>query len=74
MKERSLLDPSNPEFMPLYRPKNFKQEERIKVKYVNRYNWYTDIDLKDPFRNKWKNRVKRKGDKMVRLHSPRSGG
>ena len=50
MRERSKLDPLNPEYMPLHRPKNFNSEERIKMKYVNRYNWYTDIDIKDPYR------------------------
>ena len=68
MQERSKLDQSNPEFMPLHRSKSFRVEERIKMKFVNRYNWCTDVDIKDPFRNKWRKKIKRKGDKLNNLH------
>ena len=32
------------------------------MKYTSRAVWYTDEDVKDPYRNQWKNRIRRKGD------------
>ena len=64
MVERSTMQHDRPEYTPLYRARGFKSTERIMRKKVNRYMWYTEKDFKDPYRNVWKFRVRRRGDKV----------
>ena len=61
MCERNKLEINNTRYEPLYRSRQYNHDERTKLKYVDRFNWYTDINLKEPFRDLWKYRVKVKG-------------
>ena len=62
MKERDALDESDKMYTPLYRSRFFNFEERVRLKGVEKYTWYSDFDLKDPYRNNWKFRIRRRGD------------
>ena len=57
MVERSRLDTDDKRYMPLYRKKEFKMYERMMLKYIEPMIWYSDVQLKDPFRNIWKRRI-----------------
>ena len=65
---RNSLDCQNPKFMPLHRAREFRREERILSKYVNKMLWFQTDSFKDPYRQLWRTRVSRKGmKKNVRL-------
>ena len=65
--ERSLKDPGDSKFLPLYRPNNFRKTERIMLKYIQPMIWNQNESLKDPFRNLWKNRIKRRPKTLLKL-------
>ena len=58
MRERDLLPIENKKYQPLYRPNDYKQEERLMWKYISSVIWYKDIDLGDEFRQHWKRKIK----------------
>ena len=60
---RSLLSPKNRMFRPLYRRRSFDKNMRIMLKHTNPFTWYKDINLKDPFRSKWKAKIIRKKER-----------
>ena len=49
MKERSILDPNDKRYKPLYRKRTFNFRERTMLKKVERYTWYKNINLGDPY-------------------------
>ena len=59
MIERDRLEPYDKKYMPLYRDKTFRKNERMLIKYVNGMVWHKDSDLGDPFRKGWKARINR---------------
>ena len=58
--ERSKKCTNDKTYLPLYRENAYKRNERLMLKYIAPMVWYTDDQLKDPFRNKWKLRIKRR--------------
>ena len=66
--ERANKDRSDKMFLPLYRPNNFRRSERIMLKYIQPMVWNQDESLKDPFRNSWKNRIKRRPKTLQKLN------
>ena len=56
--------PTDPKYLPLYRDKLFKRDERIILKRIDYCTWYGHQKLGDPHRNGWKKYVKRKGDNI----------
>ena len=62
MVSRAKLPPTDKRYMPLHRARSFNSDERKLMKYVNRATWYSQIDVKDRFRNTWKQWIKRKGN------------
>ena len=63
MVERSLLEEKDRRYLPLYRNKGFDQPRRKILKYILPSVWYTDDNIKDPYRNQWKNNIKRSFDR-----------
>ena len=61
MLERDRLKPSNRRYCPMYRQRNYKKTERIMIKGVAALNWFTGVNLDDPYKQGWKGRVRRKG-------------
>ena len=61
MLERDRLNPSNKKYCPMYRPRSYKQIERIMIKRVGAFNWFTNETFDDPFKQGWKGRIRRKG-------------
>ena len=61
MRYRDRLDHTDPRYMPLHRPNEYRREERLLTKYANTMLWFTDEDIKDPYRRAWKSHVKRTG-------------
>ena len=57
MCERGRKNLEDPKYLPLYRKRDYRFDERVKLKHVDKYNWFTNLNLKDPFRNMWKFRV-----------------
>ena len=51
MVSRAKLPPTDKRYMPLHRARSFNSDERKLMKYVNRATWYTQMDVKDRFRN-----------------------
>ena len=45
----------------MYRQRNYKKTERIMIKGVAALNWFTGVNLDDPYKQGWKGRVRRKG-------------
>ena len=60
MVDRSNLKLENKKYLPLYRPRNYKTEERLMMKYVDAMVWYTDVKLGDPYKGEWKGRLLRR--------------
>ena len=56
---RSKLQKENKLYLPLHRDRVFNQEERKIAKYVTPMIWYTGENVKDPYRNIWKSKIKR---------------
>ena len=48
----------------LYRERSYKRDERVKLKAVEKYTWYSDGSLKDPWRDQWKFRISRRGKNL----------
>ena len=63
MVHRSQLDENDRKYLPLYRKREFKCTERKMVKYTTPYVWYSGEEIKDPFRNMWKSKIKRSFNK-----------
>ena len=61
MQERDKLKLEDPRYKKLYRNKMDDFEERVKLKAVEKFSWYTDGSLKDPWRDYWKFLVRRWG-------------
>ena len=61
MQERDKLKLEDPRYKKLYRNKMEDFEERVKLKSVEKFSWYADGSLKDPWRDHWKFRVRRRG-------------
>ena len=64
----------------MYRQRNYKKTERIMIKGVAALNWFTGVNLDDPYKQGWKGRVRRKGqfknketkdEKLMRKKIPR---
>ena len=60
MVERSLKNIEDRDYMPLYRENEYRQQERLMFKYIESMVWYSDTQYKDPFRNTWKRKIKRR--------------
>ena len=45
----------------MYKPRSYKQIERIMIKRVGAFNWFTNETFDDPFKQGWKGRIRRKG-------------
>jgi len=74
MVDRSNLKLENKKYLPLYRPRDYKSEERLMIKYVDAMVWYTGVKLGDPYRGEWKGRLQRRknidghsGEKKMKL-------
>ena len=65
MEERSKLPPDNKKYRPLYRDRMYKMNERLITKRVQMSTWFTGEDVGDPWRQCWKNRIRRKGEKRL---------
>ena len=63
MQSRSALPQDHKRYSPIHRLRSYKLEERRLVKYALGVSWYTYIDLKDKYRNQWKNWIQRKSEK-----------
>ena len=63
MQSRSALPQDHKRYSPIHRLRSYKLEERRLVKYAVGVSWYTYIDLKDKYRNQWKNWIQRKSEK-----------
>ena len=66
MVHRSQLDENDRKYLPLYRKREFKCTERKMVKYTTPFVWYSGEEIKDPFRNMWKSRIKRSFNRLNR--------
>ena len=51
---------SNEKILPLYRHRTFRRRERLLLKYVEKFNWFTNVNLGDQHRNEWKSRINRR--------------
>ena len=72
MVQRSKLNKDNVRYAPLHRHRNFDCERRKLIKYTSQGLWYSDVNVKDEYRNNWKRWIKRKGWKNInwnRRHS-----
>ena len=56
---RSLLSYEKKSFLPLYRERQYDQNRRKITKYIMPSVWYSGEQIKDPYRNMWKGRIKR---------------
>ena len=63
---RSKLKETDPRFLPLYRERDFDQPRRQMIKYITPYVWYTGENIKDPYRNMWKKKVKRSFNRNIK--------
>ena len=63
MLSRDKLPRHHKRFMPLHRKRSFKSDERRLIKYAVGSTWYTGVNIKDIYRNQWKNWIRRKGMK-----------
>ena len=55
MVKNSKLDPSNPDYKPLYMPNKFNEVGRASSKFMRRFNWYDPTD--NPSNNSWKSEI-----------------
>ena len=58
MVYRATLPVTHCEYMPLHRPYHHRRNERLLIKYANRMLWFTQNDLGDPYKKKWKSKIK----------------
>ena len=56
--------------MPLHRPREFKRQERILNKYVNKMVWFSGENFGDLYKKDWKKFIKRKGSDKKKRMSP----
>ena len=55
------------------RNRNFDRTQRIIQKYITPYVWYSDTNIKDPYRSLWKNHIKRKSTRgYIKKLSPKN--
>ena len=57
MVARSLLQSDDEKFMPLYRTRSYREQERKLCKYVNVNNWFKGGYEFDKYRKDWKKKV-----------------
>ena len=57
MVERSKLDEGHKKFIPLYRPRSFRELDRKLAKHVGSLHWFKGLELYDPYRNDWKRKL-----------------
>lgn len=74
MVSRDQLPSSDKRYMPLHRLRTFKSDERKLSKYVNKAVWFTNIDVKDKYRNSWKGWIKRKKENKWRRDKQHNKG
>ena len=65
MEYRASLPENHPQYMPLHRPFDYRRNERMLTKYVDKMCWFKREKLGDPFKNAWKSRIKFKWSKRV---------
>ena len=65
MYYRSTLDETNKLFLPLYRDRIFDRDRRQITKYISPLVWYTGSNVKDPYRNNWKGKLKYKENRNL---------
>ena len=73
MVKRSLLNENDKRFTPLYRGRDFKQDERKIMKYVSPFIWFTNENIKDPYRNMWKGKIKRSFNRNEKHNTNKRG-
>ena len=64
MVERDALPTDDPKYQPLYRSREYKREERMILKRIEKTTWYKGMDLGDQYRQEWKKRVKLRGQNI----------
>ena len=62
MVERSDLDEENVRYMPLYRPRSFREKERKIAKYIDCVTWYKGTEFLDPYKKEWRRRIIKKNN------------
>ena len=65
MAHRASLKEEHPEFMPLHRAYNYRRNERLLTKYVDKMTWFRREKLSDPYKSLWRSRIKFKWSKRV---------
>ena len=58
MEWRAALPCTDPRYMPMHRPFEFKRGERILTKYAESTTWFKNDKLGDPFKDGWRAKIK----------------
>ena len=63
MLKRSNLQVSDPKYMPIHRPTEYRRVERLLSKYIEQMTWFQNNNLNDPFKTRWRQWITRKRDR-----------